>query len=99
MPTGTASESIFGAMSVTLMYGNMWIILAEALMSSGLLGHSFFFLEKRMFSQSVNRELRGLLSTCLVHASCQAWYSITDGGESQRRLRKGVGACLGGAAF
>lgn len=55
MPTGTALESIFGAMSVTLMYGNMWIILAEALMSSGLLGHSFFFLEKRMFSQSVNR--------------------------------------------
>lgn len=51
MPTGTASESIFGAMSVTLMYGNMWIILAEALMSSGLLGHSFFFLgEKNVFS-------------------------------------------------
>lgn len=48
-----------------------------------------------MFSQSVNRELRGLLSTCLVYASCQAWYSVTDGGESQRRLRKGVGACLG----
>lgn len=51
MPTGIASESIFGAMSVTLMYGNMWIILAEALMSSGLLGHSFFFLgEKNVFS-------------------------------------------------
>lgn len=43
MPTGTASESIFGALSLTLMYGNMWIILAEALMFSGLLGHCFFF--------------------------------------------------------
>lgn len=46
VPTRTASESTFGAVSVTSMYGNMWIILAEALMSSGLLGHCFFFLEK-----------------------------------------------------
>lgn len=98
MPAGTASESIFGAISVTLMYGNMWIILAEAITFSGLFGHCFFFSWEKMqgmFSQSVNREPPWLLSTCLLHASWGAWYSVTEGGESQRRLRQGVSACLG----
>lgn len=66
VPTGTASESIFGAVSVTLMYGNMWIILAEALMFSGLLGHCFFL------GENVKNVFSACKQSC-VGCSARAW--------------------------